>query len=286
MSTTKARKNNDRTESTSMKVKGTDPNWLANYIETDDSMQGMDEYRIVPRIKVIQSMTDNELKKKFGEGSAILRPGDALLWNAEQEPFKFVPVFFCVEFTKWADLRDNSEGSIIDRSYDPTSVLAKNSRDSNKREELYEGHETKKKESDKFYYRYVEHLRFFGVVYGDHPLAGTIATLSFERGEFGQGKNFISAIRMRKTRIDNRYLPVPLWSQVWELTVGFRDKGDKKWYGIDFYPPATNTIHADEAGEFNSLHKEMKELFEAQRLLVDDEDDSSTVSVDVENSEY
>lgn len=260
---------NKRTEQSITKVQGTDPNWLANYIEQDQSLQGMEEYRILPRIKVIQSMTDQNLKKMFGEGTIIIRPGDAVLWKDGDEPFLFVPLFFCVEFTKFADLRDKESGVVIvERSFDPTSDIAKKSRDSELRFEIYEGQEKKK---DPMKYRYVEHLRFFGVIYGSHQLAWQFIALSFERGEFGQGRNFISAIKMRKTRIGDKSVPVPLWSQVWALKGVFRDKGDKKWYGIDFVAPDDPMINPGDAEQMFAFHKEMKELFEKQRLLVDEQ---------------
>jgi len=265
----------DRTQSNIKKVGGVDPNFLADYIEKDDSLELLKEHRTVPRIKLMQSTTAQELKSVFGEGSAVLRPGDALVCKYKVDPnsFQFVPVFFFVEFAKWIDLRDANQGkpSVEIRSFDPTSDVAKCCRDVNRRYEVYPGHD-KLPEKERHFFRYVEHLRFVGTLYGDHPLALTPATLSFERGEFQQGKNFISAITLRRQIIGERSVPVPLWAQVWEISPMFHDPApDRKWFGFKFEAADPPIITPNQAQFFQGLHKEFKELFEAQRLTVDDE---------------
>lgn len=267
-------KNKDRTEVAITKVAGVDPNWLSKYVADDHSLDGMDEYRILPRVKVIQSMTAVELKKQFGEGSLIMRPGDVCLWKEGMEAVKFVALFFGVEFAKWNDRRDTSQ-MVAERSFSPTSELAKRARDIEKRFEVCPGQENKK-DADKFHYRYIEHLRFFGVLYkGD--MAGQFVAISFEKGEFYQGKNFISAIKMRKLKTvdaegNESTVPAPLWAQVWELKGGFRPRGEKNWYGIDFAPAEEPTIDEADFDEFSKLHTEMKGLYEKQKLMVDEVD--------------
>jgi len=277
------KKQNSRTETQITKVNGIDPALLASYIEEDASLVGMEQYRIVPRLKVIQSMTSNDLKQKFGEGSLIVRPGDIEVWNKDSDPVSFVPLFFCTEFCKWADLADKGSRAMVERSYDPTSHVAKAARDEDLRYEEYPDQE-KKKDKDKWYFRYVEHLRFLGIIVGDHELSGQYVTLSFERGEFGQGKNFISAVMMRKIKIETENgsssMKAPLWTQVWDLSVGFRDQGDKKWYGIDYAPAEESTIPFEDFEQFKSYHEELKELFDKQRLLVDDDEVESGTAGD------
>ena len=173
-----------RTE-TAIKKVGVNPDYLAQYVEKDNSLDTLREYRVVPRFKIIQATTDTELKKNFGEGSIIIRPGDALICKFEEKPesFDFVPLFFFVEWAMWRDLKGTGP-MILDRSHDPTSELATKSKRADTRKELYPGHE-EYQDKDKLYNSYVEHLRFIGVIYGDHPLVGTPVTLSFERGEWG-----------------------------------------------------------------------------------------------------
>jgi hypothetical protein len=277
-----------RTEETDItKVSGVNANWLQNYVEEDHSLDGMEEYRVVPILKVVQSMTDQELKKEFGEGAVIMRPGNQLVCS-EGESFLFVPIFFFAEFTKRSDLNDKESPMTLQRSFDQSSDLAQLARDPDKRSEVYPGMEGRP-EKDQMHYRYVESLRFAGVIYGDHDLTGTPCSLSFERGEFSQGKNFVSAIRLRKTKVETpdgiKAVPVPLWAQVWEIGSVFRDKGAKKWYGIDFRSPDENIISDNNHENFLALHNELRELHEKQLLLVQEDGEDEEVIAPDEDSE-
>jgi len=266
-------KKSNRTETAIHKVEGIDPNYLQKYVTEDASLDNLKEHRIVPRLKIIQATSDGDLKKTFGEGTVIVRPGDAMICRFKEDPdsFDFVPLFFFVEWAKWADIRISSGPMILDRSHDPTSELAIKAKDFAKRNELYQGHD-KLPESERHYYRYVEHLRFIGIIYGDHPLVGTPITLSFERGEWGQGKNFISAVTLRRQVIGLTPQAIPLWAQVWTLMPKFREPAaDRKWYGFGFEPAKQAIVTQDEAETMLALHKEFKKLFEQQRLMVQDE---------------
>jgi hypothetical protein len=269
--------NPPRTETAALKVKGTDPNYLAQYIEKDNSLDGLKEHVTVPRFKLIQATTENELKVNFGEGSVIVRPGDALICKFEADPksFEFLPLFFFVEWAKWRDLK-GSGPMILERTHDASHSIAINSKSVETRKQLYEGHENLD-EKARLYYSYVEHLRFVGVIYGDHPLVGTPVTLSFERGEWRQGKNFISAVSMRRQRINDESKQVPLWAQVWRLkTIHHAPDAERKWYGFHFEAPERSIILADEAPAMKALHEEYKDLFKKQRLMVIDEAESTS----------
>lgn len=262
-----------RNETEITKVQGTNPDYLAQYIEQDTSLDTLKEHRVVPRLKIIQPTSDQALKKSFGEGSAIVRPGDALICKFEDEPdsFEFVPLFFFVEWAKWRDLKDKTGNPIIERTHDAGSSIAQKAKNANLREEMYDGDE-KLPEKERRFHRYVEHLRFIGVIHGDHPLTGIPVTISFERGEWGQGKNFISAVMLRRQVVNNKPIQVPLWAQIWTFSPKFRNPdADRKWYGLDFQPSEISLIQEDQAPSFHELHKEFAELFEQQRLTVQDE---------------
>ena len=268
-----AESNSKRTETAIKKVEGVDPNYLAKYIKQDNSLDALKEHRIVPRFKIIQATSDDVLKKNFGEGSVVIRPGDVLICKHEDEPasFQFVPLFFFVEWAKWRDLKGNGP-MILDRSHDPISELAMKSKSTDTRRELYEGQEGKK-DNEKMYYGFVEHLRFIGVIYGDHPLVGTPVTLSFERGEWIQGKNFISAVSLRRQTINDTSSPVPLWAQVWTLKpIHHAPDATRKWYGFQFEAVDPSIIRPDEADAMRAAHIEFKELFEKQKLMVQDDE--------------
>lgn len=254
----------------------TNPDYLAQYIEQDDSLEMLKEHRTVPRFKIVQATTEQELQGSFGVGSCVVRPGDALVakFNAEPKTFDFVPLFFVCEYAKWRDLKGTGP-MILERSADPGSDLARRAKSAELRKEAYPNQNHIADEKDKMYYSYVEHLRFIGVIYGDHPLAGTPVTLSFERGEWRQGKNFISAITMRREEVNGESKPVPLWAQVWRFKIIHHAPDQKrKWYGFAFEPADPSLINQEDAPAMQALHKEFKELAQKQLLVVQDEADA------------
>lgn len=244
---------------TRVRVSGA-PAYLQQYVEEDKSLALMKDLVIVPRVKVIQPMTDTELKGRFGEGSAIVRPGDRLIC-AVNEAFRFQPLFFFSEFCRWSDRKDKERPMITDRTFDPTSTLAKRAGDPELRFEVYE--EDRNKPADKQRkFRYVHHLCFIGLLLGDHPLAGTRMTVSFQRGEFPTGRSLISSISLRK---------LPLWAQIWDFSPRLRERADNKWFGLDFMMPedSESVVSEESAPAARDAHLELAQLHEEKRLRVD-----------------
>lgn len=265
------------------------PDWLKDYEGGDDkAMQdAMREYRILPRLKLIQAMTKQELKTKFGEGSVILSPGEALVMK-NGEKVLFVPVFFFAEFMAWSDRNDKGSQMITERSLDKTSEVALKARDRARRFEPY-GEIDAKTKTPRFTRRYIEFLNFPGFIYTDpddvgegDPLKGQAVTLSFSKGEFRKGRAYINAVSLR--RVGSR--TAPLWSQVWSLTPAFRDEGEKKWWGLDFENPegVSPYIRQEEIEFFKGAHEELKKLYEQKALGVDASDagEGDEPEVDVE----
>ena len=261
----------------------TNPNFLAAYIEEDTSLDALEEHVSVPRFKLIQPTTEAELKSTFGEGSAIVRPGDTLVVKYEgnknmdaHTEFDFVPLFFFKEWATWRDLK-GSGPMILDRSFDPGSNIAVWSKNKKTRKVPYAGHEhLQDSDPSKLYNSHVEHIRFLGTVYGDHPLAGTPVVLSFERGEWSQGQNFIDAIGLRRIKINDEYAKMPLWSQVWRMkTVYHNPEADKKWFGFSFEAAPQSVINPDEADAMKGLHTKFRDLHKKSLLTVQDDEQTS-----------
>jgi hypothetical protein len=278
------------------KIPGVTGGFLSKYVE-DNSLASLSEYVIVPRLKIIQAMSAQELKDKIGgEGFVCVRPGDQLVAEKIDATtggsFLFVPQFFFNEWCLWADRRDKDSPRIIKRSYDPASDIAKNAANPDKRIEIYEGQERKRSE-DQWKRSYVHHFCYAGVIYGDHALAGTSVVLSMERGEFGNGKQFNTAISMRRHALeDGSRVKVPLWAQVWELNAKFRDMGDRKWWGFDFKAPTGEGVAAiirdDQEDEFQAEHLRLAELHENNKLRVDhaEGDETEGATPPPANSKY
>lgn len=242
------------------------PDYLQEFVQDDNSMDAMAGYRVVPRLKIIQPTAKQELKQKFNEGDTIISPGQALvaaMTNKKEslgDVFKFVPVLFFTEFCKWSDLKDTASPTIVARTGDESHEIAKKSRDAEAREEVYG-------DKKQFTYRYVEHLNFVGTIYGEHDLKMQMCVLGFARGEFSNGRGFISGLMMRK---------IPLWSKVIELRTGFRDKGpDRKWWGFNANITG-ETITQDEVPVFKELHDNLAKEHAERRVVVDHSEGDET----------
>lgn len=279
-------KRTDRKEVT--RVSGVDASFLLKHQQEDTSLQGMEEFVILPFLKIVQDQTkDQELKQRVGAGGVAMSPGKLVVYESGGDPFLFVPQFFHNEFLKCADIKDSESPFIVARTYDPSHELAKKARDPDLRTEVYPGDEDKKPANQKNY-RYVETLNFSGVVYGDHPLSGQRAAMVFSKAEFSTGRRFISGIKMRREIIEdpdsgeNIAIKVPLWSQVWEMSTSLRPpRNGGQWYGFDFAPADPPVIDPADEEEFKASYEELKAAHEDNRLRVDHEEDES-----VEDNEF
>ena len=295
-----------RTESSITKV---DPAFLSYLQAPDDSLKDLAKHTVLPRVKMVQSSSRSELKDKFGEGTAVLLPGEGIIARyVEDDPgFLFVPAFFFVEYALWYDLKDpdGKKMPIKERTYDPSSQIAINAQDPDKRMVIYAGDENKPAKQQKFW-RYVTHLRFPGLIYGDHPLSMTPIVLSFERGEYPRGESWITAIKMRKLRTDSGIMTPPLWMQTWKFQSALRNGDDGDWFGFDFTSPTEEEggplVRAEDLDMMKSLHEDFKVKFQEARLSVyedtssdpessataqteDDDDEGVTLDAEVVSAE-
>lgn len=265
------------------RVAGTASSFLSKYAggQEDTSLQSMASLVMLPRMKIIQGQTETALKQQFGEGSVIIRPGDALVWKHGDGAFQFVPLHFHREWMTWNHQNDPA-GYIKDGpEFDEKGPIAKKAADKNKREEPYPDN-VGKPARDHRYYTSVEHLCWTGVIYGDHPLAGTEVVLGMERGEYYNGRNLINAMTMRKETIPGKNegdpeqrVPVPLWAQVWALQPAVRPGDKGSWYGLDFKPADNPVIDENDSEAFSARHAELARLFAAKKLRIQHDDAGS-----------
>lgn len=238
------------------------PAWMQKYNvgDADTTKKEMAEHRRVPRVKIIQGSAGAEWKKAFGEGDAVLNPGQALIVH-KNEPFIFVPVKFAPEYALWNDFKDKERMAIEKRTFDKASDIARFSKDPDKRWVPYGPPDPKNDGKPKFKQRYVEHLNFMGFLW-NHSLGLQLMTVDFSRGEHGQGEKYINAICLR---------PEPSYFQLWELTPAFRDRGDRKWWGLDYSP--AGIIPEERAEFFNNAYNELTKLYDERRLIIERDDE-------------
>ncbi len=175
-------------------------------------METLSKYVTPPYLKLIQKQTQDEQLNKHGRGSTTLSPSDVMVAKLG-EPFYFTPIFFYTEYCTWADysLQGNEDiPTVLERTVDPESDLAKKCMDFDRHEELNyvytnsDGKEfvlgvTDGKNGFDKPVRHVEHLTFIVVVHTE--TGNTPCVMSFQRGTFKSGKKFINLLAMRQSDI-------------------------------------------------------------------------------------
>ena len=151
------------------------------------------------RIKIIQAMTDAELKDQHGEGAAVVMP-DGLLLAAPGDRVTAHLIFLWQSFSKWRDTSDSPESPIVEETTDPTSALAKRCLDWRNRTEPY-GDGTKRE------YRYVH--AFNGYVW--LPDVKMAAITSWSRGSHKIGRQLHQ--RITATRAPVYASVLTLWTE-------------------------------------------------------------------------
>jgi hypothetical protein len=250
------------------------PNFMLQLMESGDDGFGDDikEYIKYPDLKIIQKTTKEDLIELHGIGSCILIPGGTLI-ATKGEHFDVIPIFRHTEFCLHSSIKDEQSPMILERSYDPNSELAMRARDKDKRKESYP-------DNDQWFYQWVEHLNFACLISNGKDLDLTPVNISFNKGEFFQGKTMLNAMYQRKLK-GNR---VPMYLQRLSFTPAFRDISvDQKWWGMDFAFAEESLILDPELGAFcDAQHNELKKAFKEKRLVVDYDVDNTETAVDVD----
>lgn len=252
------------TESTDLAV----PEWLQEVDET--GLETASQFIQPARIKLIQTQTKAPLKGKFQPGDAVLMPQEMLLsamsyegaTASTSEPFTFVPLFF---FPEW--LSCNKYGVdpfIIERTIDPNSPIARKAKSAQHR-----------KEGD---IRHVEVLNF--LIKLDHEMYGELpVVLSFSKGGWRTGSNFLTLMKMRRG---------PIWSMRFQGSVSLKsNSNDDEFYGFDIGNPDEGNspfIAEGEMAHYKAAYDDLKAAHDSNRIVVDHDEESDEVVV--ESSEY
>lgn len=259
----------DRTE-LSADVENLNVDYLAEHVEDDESLLGLQDYFIPPTLKKLEATSkQRDLVQEFGAGSIILTPQNTCVWKQGDKPFKFVPILFVPIIRKWVDLKDPEGPNVIDTSFDVTSNLAKIARDPEKRnaEEYGNG----------FHYQYVEHLTFLGVLY-DGEFAGTQCVLSFERSGHFKGKGFLTAIQSRRVTVNEKSIKQPLWAQVWGIELIAQSNQFGNWFGFNFKVVTPSVIEQQYVQPFKEMHISLKELQKQRNIIFEDESTANDIT--------
>lgn len=237
-----------------------------------DAPTGLEEvgqYVVPPRLKVVQPLSDSELRAQHPAGCVVLTPSLVRVAGMQQdnpnegEPFLFTPLFFFVEWSTWNPR--NVQPMIVDRTFDPKHEIALKAVDSKRRFETLEGQKTP--DGKDFVLRHVEALNFIIAIHTPE-LVGLPCLLSYSRGDHRFGSNFCNLIRMRRN--------VPIYGGVYEGKVGLRKNNEGEWFGITpSNPPEGVTPLVPEAlfDGFKEFHLQMAEAHENRLIRPDYEED-------------
>jgi len=242
------------------------PNYLK--VEGDTSLDVVKQYVRPPRIKVIQSLSDQKLRDAFGVGATILVPDNTLLMDvvrdekgnvqpAMSQPFTFTPIFFFVEFCLWNPLEMKGELSAIrERSFDQKSRLAIRARDFANRTQPCP-------ENVAYECSFCEHLNFIVDVHGQKEPC----ILTFSRGEFKTGTTFLTLLKVRS---------VPIYGNIFEAHLAHRHGTKGDWFGLDPSNPSggESPFVGEEAFQkYRKLHEKCVTDHAEELIKVNYEDD-------------
>ncbi len=234
------------------------PIWLEEF-KDDDSLQSLNQYHMVPTMRIVQALTKDDFKKPLGEGATFITPcntdprhsgfGEIAKMG---ETFKIVPVFMYPEWIEWNDRKDRGSSAINSRTLDRNSQLAQLARTKETREIPYGPR-------GEFKRIVAEHINFCVICYKNPMLGSSPGVISFARAEWKTGRAFANAIRMN--------ISAPMWAQVWEFNVTQKSNELGRWYGYE--SRGAGFIEKSEATEFKNLYSQLKEIHASQTLQAD-----------------
>jgi hypothetical protein len=249
----------------------------------DTGTEGMGQFIVPPRIKIIQPVSRGEYKEKFSPGDAALVPQMLRITTLETDERNrpknesagvvFTPLFFFPEFCAWNPLEAKGTLPMIrEASYDPASLIAAKARDPKRRLEPCP-------EMPEKMIRFVEHLNFVVLIHAE-GLNMLPAVMSFSRAEHRSGSNFIALIKMRMA---------PMYGCKFVFKTKYRETEKGQWYGIDVEnpPEAIGAFVDDRTFKYTTYqYNELKKAHESRLIRVDhDFEDGEVIDGQVNNTE-
>lgn len=236
--------------------------------DVDLGTEGLSDFIIPPRAKVVQKQSRDELLEQFAAGDVIIVPQNELIFPVTGSVI-VTPIFF---FPEWIvvnplEMKD-SLPMIRERTLDKNSQIVAKSRNPDLWEE-------KCPENEKLSIRYQECLNFVCVIEGNDSLGETPVVFSFSRAEHRQGSTLCSKIRMRKG---------PIFGGRFRFSIDRRSNAKGQWFGIDIANPTEEEGGpwiTDESryNFYKDLHEQYKQAHEDRRIQVDYDEEEAVKEV-------
>lgn len=198
----------------------------------DSGMSGAERYASVPRLKLVQAMSDKDLKRDHGEGAVVLSPDNLLVAGPPTkdrhtgEPFVVIPLAFVTTYEKRAVHGGDSPLFVLEATRDDKSQLARDCRSTDRREVIGP--------DGKVSARNYEVLNVI-VLIDSGPLAGSFGVLSFASSGMRDGRKF--ADRVARLRAGYK-----CYLQRVALRVAERSDDKNTWWGLDVGDPTDGVL--------------------------------------------
>ena len=263
------------------------PDWMVTKKE-DSGIELMGRYVSPPRLKIVQGQSKQDLKQEFGESAIIMAPENRLVvgpitkdspinpasGKREGGKIRCVPLFFFPEFLLTNPLGVPGLSFIRERTQDPESKIARLCVGRK------EGREFPCPEDPSKMCKYSESLNFIVAIWepGDFPEP---ALITFRAGSWIEGANWCKILKMMNQK------QLPMYSQVFEINVGPRNKDQFDYYAFNVRSAlqpnglpelVCNPAYADGGQAWfehaQALHREFKQNHSDKvlQVAVDDEE--------------
>lgn len=217
----------------------------------------LSQIMVPSRLKILQPIIQDEtLRADFAPGDCLIVPENLMIANEGSPAIAFTPVVFYREWCIWNPLKMQGQLDFIrDRSMDPQSEIAKRASDPNGREEPCP-------ENPKETLRYMAHLNFLCVLHIEEapPLP---VLMTFVSAEYKKGQRFANLIIARND---------PIYSGVYEFTIGPRQNESGNWWGFDINNAAEPYVNAEQFELFKGLHEDLARKVKEGDVMADYED--------------
>lgn len=229
--------------------------------ETNEGLEDVSKYQTTPRLTLIQGQSAPERKTEFGEGGVCVMP-DGVKVAGSGEEFVVIPLLFWATWECWSDINDQINPMVMETTMDEGSILARKAKNADLREEVYG-------DRNEFRKNYVECLNFVVLIEGGEA-DGTVATMTFSKGEHYSGSKLCSFLKRRKC---------PIYGNRIAFKSNARTRNNRSWWGFDFNNPEDGNAFVTSEEKFmelKTMHRELAQLMKDSTLSVNREEESNS----------
>lgn len=250
------------------------PAHLQDKTFTRETLRSSEDIVIVPRLKIVQKMSKDNIVANYGVGAVVMTPNYETIAVSGGE-FLIVPIFCYREFFFLNPM--GTIPAITDNTFDPKSEVAKLSRSSQKRVPFLDTNGSQLLDKDKkpVFKRAIEAICNVCIL-RDHEI-NTPFIASFISAEFGTGRRWA-------TQMETKAVPTFGVSYV-ARSVLRPGTGLGTWWGLDIVTNSKDQyVDVESYNNYKIIYEKFKALYEQRAFRsagdVDDVEHSNTDNLD------